>query len=414
MGKSRKIAQVVRRLGFGPRSGVEPERSAPRAPDTVRPSVRSRALVLLSTVAASGLFAPAARAVPALPILPAVHADQAAPADQAKPEKPADQGKPERPADQAKPTKPTKPVDSAAPGARAKPAIGFADQKPSMFDDPRFVELRVRHARLNVPWDVLQDRWTLANVDAWMAGARGRGVAPLLTVDRSRRPGLQSRNPSAGVLATQVRKWRRRWPGQVRQISSWNEGNINKRPALVAQWYLAIRGACPGCTVLGADLVDRNNAVSWAQRFIKAAKRVPAVWGLHNYIDSNTFKTTNTRAFLKQVKGRVWLTETGGVLNRSRPAVKFSGTGALHAAAATEFLLKKIAPLDSKRIQRVYLYSWSTAPNDLTWDSGLVGPDGAERPALRVVRCFYGSCEAKTVAPVPVPPAADNAQPAGG
>lgn len=378
---------------------MEPERCAPRAPDTVRPSVRSRALVLLSTVAASGLFAPAARAVPILPILPILpgdHADQAAPADQAKP------------------TKPTKPAGSAAPGAQAKPAIGFADQKPSMFDDPRFVALGVRHARLNVPWDVLQDRGTLANVDAWMAGARARGVAPLLTVDRSRRPGLQSRNPSAGVLATQVREWRRRWPGQVRQISSWNEGNINKRPALVAQWYLAIRGACPGCTVLGADLVDRKNAVSWATRFVIAAKRTPAVWGFHNYIDANTFKTTNTRAFLEKVKGRVWLTETGGVLNRSRPAVKFSGTGALHAAHATEFLLKKIVPLDSKRIQRVYLYSWSTAPNDLTWDSGLVGPDGAARPALRVVRCFYACFEGETVAPVPVPPAADNAQPAGG
>jgi len=403
---------MVRRPGFGPRDGVDPERCAPRVLDTFRPSVRSRALVLLSTVAASGPFAPAARAVPALPILPADHADQAAPADQAKPEKPADQGKPDRPADQAKPTKP---VGSAAPGARVKPAIGFADQKPSMFDDPRFVELRVRHARLNVPWDVLQDRWTLANVDAWMAGARAGGIAPLITVDRSRRPGLQSRNPSAGVLATQVRKWRRRWPGQVRQISSWNEGNINKRPALVAQWYLAIRKACPGCTVLGADIVDRKNAVSWAERFVKAAKRTPAVWGFHNYVDSNNFKTTNTRAFLKKVKGRVWLTETGGVLNRAKPSVKFSGTGAVHAAEATAFLLNRIAPLDAKRIQRVYLYSWSTAPNDVSWDSGLIGPNGVERPALRVVRCFLGHCDPRTVVPpAPVPPAADNVQPTAG
>lgn len=346
--------------------------------------MRSRAFVLPFAVAALGLFAPAAPAAPA---------------------KVPGHGKPGKPAKQPKGARPI------------KPAVGLADQKPSMFADPRFVDLGVRHARLNVPWDVLQEPGTLANVDAWMAGARAGGVAPLITVDRSRRPGLQSRNPSAGVLATQVRKWRRRWPGQVRQISSWNEGNINKRPALVAQWYLAIRKACPGCTVLGADIVDRKNAVSWAERFVKAAKRTPAVWGFHNYVDSNNFKTTNTRAFLKKVKGRVWLTETGGVLNRAKPSVKFSGTGAVHAAKATAFLLNRIAPLDAKRIQRVYLYSWSTAPNDVSWDSGLIGPNGVERPALRVVRCFLGHCEPRTAAPpapVPVPPAVDNVQPTGG
>ena len=322
---------------------------------------------------------------------------------------------PAAPAEAAKPGKPAKPAKPSKRANQAKPAIGFADQKPSMFLDQRFIDLGVRHARLNVPWDVLREPGTLANVDAWMAGARVRRVTPLITVDRSRRPGMQSRNPTAGVLATQVRKWRKRWPGQVKQISSWNEGNINKRPALVAQWYLAIRKACPGCTVLGADLVDRKNAVSWAKRFIKAAKRTPAVWGFHNYVDSNNFKTTTTRAFLKQVKGRVWLTETGGVLNRARPSVKFAGTGADHAAKVTDFLLKRIAWLDPDRIQRVYLYSWSTAPNDVTWDSGLIGPDGVERPALRVVRCFFGNCEPKTPAPpMPVPPAADNAQPTGG
>lgn len=360
-------------------------RTGPGAPSAryILALMRSRALVLLSFVAALGLFAPAAP------------------------------GKP--PAKRDAQTKPGKPGKPRKPVQQAKLAIGFADQKPSMFLDQRFVDLGARHARLNVPWDVLQEPGTLANVDTWMAGARRRGIAPLITVDRSRRPGMQSRNPSAGVLATQVRKWRQRWSGQVRQISSWNEGNINKSPKLVAQWYLAIRKACPGCTVLGADLVDRKNAVSWAKRFIKAAKRTPAVWGFHNYVDSNNFKTTNTRAFLKAIKGRVWLTETGGVLDRARPSVKFSGTGPAHAANATEFLLKKIAPLDPKRIQRVYLYSWSTAPNDVTWDSGLIGPDGTERPALRVVRCFLGNCESRTVVPpVPVPPAADNVQPAGG
>lgn len=302
-----------------------------------------------------------------------------------------------------------------ASAGQAEPAIGFADQKPSMFDDPRFLGLGTRQARLNVPWDVLREPSTLANVDAWMAGARLRGIAPLVTVDRSRRPGMKSRNPTPRVLTRQVRRWRSRWPGQVNQISSWNEGNLNKRPELVAKWYLAILKACPGCTVLGADLVDRKNAVSWARRFIKAAKRTPAVWGLHNYIDSNTFQTTNTRAFLKAIKGRVWLTETGGVIRRARPSVYFSGTGARHAADATRFLLKQIVPLDPVRIQRVYLYSWSTAPSEENWDSGIIGPDGKARPALRVVRCFLGDCDPEADASgLTVPSAADGFRPTGG
>lgn len=302
-----------------------------------------------------------------------------------------------------------------APGAEAKPALGFADQKPSMFNDPRWIDLNIRQARINVPWDVLQDPVTLRNVDTWMAGAKLRRVTPLVTIDRSRRAGQQSKNPLPGTLATQVKRWRARWRGQITQISSWNEGNINKRPEIVAAWYRAILKVCPGCTVLGADVVDRTNAGSWAKRFVKAAKRTPKAWGLHNYIDANNSRSTNTRAFLKAVKGEVWLTETGGVLSRANPGAKFNGTGPGHASGATSYLLKSIVKVDTKRIKRVYLYSWSTAPNDLSWDSGMIGPDGKERPALRVVRCFLGNCNPKReYGDIPVPVAADNTQPIGG
>jgi len=314
---------------------------------------------------------------------------------------PSAQGKPEKPeVGKEKPAKgpdglresPRRPKAPAAPNLLTgpKPLVGFADQNPPMFSDQRFLDLGIRHARLNIPWDVLEEPTTLANVDAWMLGAEAAGVRPLLTIDRSRRPGMQSVSPTAGQVATSVRSWRARWPGQVTQISSWNEGNINKRPELVAQWYLAILSACPGCTVMGADLVDRSNAGSWAQRFIVAAKRAPKVWGLHNYIDSNNFKTTNTNAFLKAVPGEVWLTETGGVLSRRNPGAKFLGTGPAHASRATSYLLKTIVRLSPKRIRRVYLYSWATPSTDNTWDSGVIGPDGRERPTLRVVQRYLG------------------------
>jgi hypothetical protein len=279
-------------------------------------------------------------------------------------------------------------LPAAAAHAR-RPMLGIADQKALTFQDDRFLALGLHTARLNLPWDVLSDPPTLEAVDAWMLGARVNAIGPLVTIDRSRRPGRQSLNPTPAQITAAVAGWRARWPGQIRALSAWNEGNINKRPELVAKWWLAARRACPGCTVLGADLVDRSNAASWARRFVKAAKRRPVGWGLHAYNDANTFSTKSTRAFLKGTKGEVWLTETGGVVTRANPRYAFGGCGYAHAARATDFLLRRIAPM-SKRITHVYLYSWSTGPQDTSWDSGLIGPTGQPRPALDTLRRWLG------------------------
>jgi hypothetical protein len=278
------------------------------------------------------------------------------------------------------------PAGSKAPEPPVRrPVLGIADQKPGFLADPRFRALGLRHVRLNLPWDVLDDETTLPSIDTWMARARAAGVRPLITIDRSRRRGRARVNPDAGQLAIEVVRWRQRWPGQVSLLSTWNEGNLNKRPELVARWWRGIRTVCTGCTVLGADLVDRSNAVRWTRRFIKAAGRVPKGWGLHSYNDANTFSTRRTREFLAGTKGAVWLTETGGVVNRTRPRYPFRGCGTEHAAKATEFLLSKVATL-SPRIERVYLYHWDGGQPGLTWDSGLIGADGLERPAMAVVR----------------------------
>ena len=41
------------------------------------------------------------------------------------------------------------------------------------------------------------------------------------------------------------------------------------------------------------------------------------IWGLHNYIDANRFRTTGTRSLLRAVPGEVWFTETGGLVVRN-------------------------------------------------------------------------------------------------
>jgi hypothetical protein len=280
-----------------------------------------------------------------------------------------------------------------ATAAEAKVAVGIADNKSDMFTDPRFTALKVKYVRVMVPYDAVHDYAERTWLDGWMAGAKKDGLKPLVTFDRSRK--RPSYNPSAAVMAKSVKDLRKRYPF-VKEFATWNEANINKQPATVARWWLAMRKACPSCTILGADLLDRSNVGTWAKRFVKAAKRTPAVWGLHNYVDANRLTTTGTRALLKAVKGAVWFTETGGVVSRNNASSVTFPTGATHAAKATKFVFSTLAKL-SPRVRRVYIYHWNTgvgsktsADDDRTWDSGLIGPDDKPRPSLAVLQALLG------------------------
>ncbi|HWH94062.1 MAG TPA: hypothetical protein VNT03_09385 [Baekduia sp.] len=275
---------------------------------------------------------------------------------------------------------------AATSAAQAKVAVGIADNKSDMFTDPRFAALKVKYVRVMVPYDALHDYALRTWLDGWMAGAKASGTRPLVTFDRSRR--RTSHNPSAAQMAKSLKDLRKRYPF-VKEFATWNEANINKRPETVARWWTAMRKACPTCTILGADLLDRNNVGTWAKRFVKAAKRTPKAWGLHNYTDANRLKTTGTRKLLAAVKGAVWFTETGGVVSRNNGSgVKFA-TGPAHAAKATRFVFSTLAKL-SPRVQRVYVYHWNTgiasADDGRTWDSGLIGPDDQPRPSLAVLQ----------------------------
>jgi hypothetical protein len=274
-----------------------------------------------------------------------------------------------------------------AAGAHAKVTVGIADNKSDMFTDARFSALHIKYARVMVPYDAMHDSRLRTWLDGWMAGAKATGVKPLVTFDRSTK--RTSHNPSAAQMAKSLKDVRKRYPF-VKEFATWNEANINKRPETVARWWTAMRKACPTCTILGADLLDRNNVGTWAKRFVKAAKRTPKAWGLHNYTDANTLKTTGTRKLLGAVKGAVWFTETGGVVSRNNGSgVKFP-TSASHAAKATRFVFSNLVKL-SPRVQRVYLYHWNTGVGDgRTWDSGLIGPDGQGRPALTVLQGLLG------------------------
>ncbi len=267
--------------------------------------------------------------------------------------------------------------------AQASVKIGIADNKADMFGDPRYQALRLGYARIDLRWDALRDPAAAAQLDRWMAGAKATGARPLVTFDRS--PARVSYNPTPQQLVAAMKGIRARYPF-VKDFSSWNEANMNKKPELVAKWYLALTKACPTCNVLATDLLDKPNMIPWAQRFVKAAGRTPKVWGLHNYVDANTLSVKTTKKLVQSVGGRIWLTETGGIVRRANKSSVVFPTGTAHAAKVTSFIFSKLVKV-SPRIERVYLYHWDTGiAGGPTWDSGFVGPDGQARPALAALQ----------------------------
>ncbi|HWI21712.1 MAG TPA: hypothetical protein VNT22_03755 [Baekduia sp.] len=274
--------------------------------------------------------------------------------------------------------------------AHGKAVIGISENKPDMFTDQQFKDLGTKQVRVLVGWDVMSSKKAAgkaekARFDLWMKGAKAGGYTVLLAFDKSKNG---SKNPKPKQLVAQLKKLRKAYPGQIKQVSPWNEANLNKTPKQAAEWYKAVKKACKGCKIV-ADVLDKPNLVSWTKKFNKelGSSKVK-IWGLHNYVDVNNFSTKRTRAFLKVTKkGDVWLTETGGVVGRNTiNNSHFADSGVDHAAKATTFLFDNIVK-KQPRIKKVYIYNWNNnaAPEYLTWDSALKDASGQLRPAYQIV-----------------------------
>jgi hypothetical protein len=270
----------------------------------------------------------------------------------------------------------------AVPTADARPTVGIADQHAATFSHPPFRDLRIRHARVNIPWDALDRPDELGRTDQWLAAARAARVKPLITFTHSRvRP---RKLPSARTFRRIFRAFRKRYPW-VRQYSPWNEVNhrsqpTHRKPKAAARFYNIVRSSCRGCKIVAADVLDQPGMERYLRRFLRHARGRPRLWGLHNYKDTNRFRTRGTRALLRTVRGAVWLTETGGI-------VRFSDNLSYNesrAARATKYMFRLAK--SNRRIKRLYIYSYWGEPRGARFDAGLVGPDGRPRPAYHVVR----------------------------
>ncbi len=284
-----------------------------------------------------------------------------------------------------------------APSSAGALVIGIADQKTDMFSDPRFLALDIRHARISVPWDAMRYGWQVEELDAWMNAARERGVEPLVSFNHSRVH--RELLPTPNVFVEEFRRVRARYPW-VTHFATWNEANVCGQPTcrrekLLAAFYRRLRLECPSCKVLAAEMLDMPNMSKWARRFQRAYRRYgvgrPKIWGLHNYVEANRFRSESIGKLLRLAKGRVWLTEVGGIVKRRNVrGRRHSGVEGIpeskrHQAQVTRFLFRKVLPR-YKRVTRIYLYQWNSSTRRDTWDSGFIGPDDRPRPALAILR----------------------------
>jgi hypothetical protein len=65
---------------------------------------------------------------------------------------------------------------------------------------------------------------------------------------------------------------------------------------------------------------------------------MPGIWGLHKYSDINRLESGRTRQLVRALGGRVWLTETGGLVSFGEAFPNRNGSGLTRAAKALAYL----------------------------------------------------------------------------
>jgi hypothetical protein len=293
----------------------------------------------------------------------------------------------------------------------SSPLVGIGDEQPAMFANPAFKALHTKIARYVTPYDVASNHShnDLPRLKAWLAAAKKQGIQPLVAFYHSDKTARKM--PSVKTYTSEIKKFLKAFP-QVKLLQPWNEanrGNVKESgngsyssPSATqsAQYYLALKAACPKCTIVGLDVLDSTDVpatiryINVFKRYL-GPKRLPSIWGLHNYTDTNRFHSTGTRAVLADTTGQVWMTETGGI-------VKLSGDFPFSLSRQTKatrymFTLTGL----SRRITRLYVFQWTGGVTARErFDAGLTDVHGKPRPAYCVIYehvLHKRSCSVKTV-----------------
>ena len=124
-----------------------------------------------------------------------------------------------------------------------------------------------------------------------MASAKAGKYNVLIAFNSTKSTSGSKKKPTAKKLAASLKALRKKYPGQIKRVSPWNEENYTlKKPKLAAEYYKAVKKACKGCKIV-SDVVDKPNLISWTKKYQKAlGKTKVKIWGLHNYVDVNNYR----------------------------------------------------------------------------------------------------------------------------
>jgi hypothetical protein len=279
-------------------------------------------------------------------------------------------------------------------GSSAKVTVGLGDQNWGTFNDAHFKALGLRRVRVITPWNVALSRADMRWLDDYLAGARAAGIEPLVSLgaaNPSRCPARPCRLPTTRQFDRAFRAFRARWPW-VRTIGVWNEANHRSQPTFrypeqAARYFNVARKRCAGCRIIAADVIDDANMVRWVTRFRKVA-RGERLWGLHNYRDSNPRRGQRyggTKLLLRTVRGKVWLTETGGIVSFVLPDGHTLFPYSEKRANVALGRVLRLARRYRGRIERLYIYHWRQDGFGNRFDAGLLNKDGQPRASYNTL-----------------------------
>lgn len=286
---------------------------------------------------------------------------------------------------------------------------GLGDEKPEMFTDPNWLQLRTKIARYIVPYDAVAHSYSLDKAKVWIKAAEAAHQQMLIAFYHSEY--TPTRLPSVAQYQHDVQKFVKLFP-KVRQYQSWDEanrGNISgvlasPSASAAARYYQALIRVCKGCTAIGLDLLDAND-ISPTLSYISEFKReigklrtvMPKIWGLHNYSDINRLESWRTRELVQALGGQTWLTETGGIVKFGGAFPNRSGSGLRRASKALSYMFNVAAA--HVRIKRLYIYDWTGGTASTRFDAGLTDSHHVPRPGyVTVCRKLHGAkCNIKRV-----------------
>jgi hypothetical protein len=270
--------------------------------------------------------------------------------------------------------------------ADARAVIGVGESSYMMFYDQRFQRLGVRTVRIVLPYDYQSSRFDTARYEPYLMLARAQHKDVLVHFGHSNRPRRLHQLPSVRAYRRAVAAFAKAHPWVI-SYGVWNEATHNSQPTYrtprrAAQYAKALHRAVPAAKhIVVLDGLDGRRLAGYTRAFrrVYRLRSRKDVWGLHNYDDANVSHTPRyTRAYLHLVPGKVWITETGGIIRS-----KHRHYGVRAAAKATRVALR-IAKT-SRRVRRVYLYQWIRNPRN-HWDSAFISAKGTPRPAYWIFK----------------------------